>query len=202
VISTRYAPAVAVLVGLALFPTVLHTYVGYTASDGKTSQQVPQQLGGIDGIDTRRDAHWVRQYYHTDDFVERRYATAVTLFVARGFDAKALYHHPELGLAHGVPFSSYEVVDVPSDSGAIALHVLKGPDDYACYALLYGDRFVAAPLRFEVRRAVNMLFSPARAMTLFFGQGPASVETRGSAVTRTVVAAVESFRQPAPKAAP
>lgn len=200
-ISARYAPAVIVLTGLALVPTVLHSYIGFTASDGKTSQQVPRQLDGVDGIDTSRDPDWVRQYYHTDDYIERRYS-GVTLFVARGLDAKALYHHPELGLAYGRTFSSSEVVDAPSGSETVTLHVLRGPDDFACYAVLYGDSFVAAPLRFEARRAVSMLFRPARPLTLFFGQGPASRQTGESAVTRIVLAAVRSFREQPAAVAP
>ena len=202
-ISPRYAPAVIVLAGLALVPTVLHTYVGFAVSDGKTSQQVPRELEGADGIDTARDPEWVRQYYHTDDYIERRYSTGVTLFVARGLDAKALYHHPELGLAYGREFSSAEVRDVHDGSETVTLHVLHGANDFACYAVLYGNGFVGSPLRFEARRAVSMLFRPARPLTLFFGEGPASIETRDAAVTRIVLAAIRSFReQPAAVAAP
>ncbi len=193
-ISPRYAPAVIVLAGLALVPTVLHTYVGFTASDGKTSQQVPRQLGGAEGFDTQRDVAWVNQYFHTEDFIERRYPSGVTLFVGRGFDTKALYHHPELGLAYGRSFSSADVVEAPANSGTVVLHVLRGTDDFACYALLYANEFVSAPLRFEVRRAVSLLFGPRREMTLFFAHGPAATDIRDSPVTRTLLEAINSFR--------
>jgi hypothetical protein len=196
VISMRYAPAVAVLVGLALVPTILHAYIGFTASDQATSHRVSRQLGGIDGVDTARDVAWVKQYFNTTDFIERRYGADVTLFVARGFDAKALYHHPELGLAYGRTFTSTEVIDQTSSSGTIVLRLLEGADGFACYALLYGNEFVDSPLRFEVRRAVSLLFGPRREMTLFFAHGPATTHASESPVTRIVVAAVDSFRAP------
>lgn len=195
-ISTRYAPAVAVLAALALVPTILHAYIGYSVSDHATSRQVARQLDGIDGADTSRDTAWVQQYFNTTDFIERRYGSSVTLFVARGSDPKALYHHPELGLAYGQTYTSTEVVEAPSNSGPVVLHVLKGADGFACYALLYGDQFVESPLRFEVRRALGLLFGPRREMTLFFAHGPAATDVLRSPVTRTVLAAVDSFRGP------
>lgn len=196
-ISLRYVPAVAVLATLALVPTVLHTYVGLADNDGRTSQQVARRLDNIDGIDTARDPAWVRQYFHTSDFIERRYGGGVTLFVARGFDAKALYHHPELGLAYARTFNSSAVTEIAGHSGTVTLHVLRGPDDLACYALLYGDGFVSSPARFEAARAVGMLFGPRREMTLFFAHGPAASNIGDSPVTRTVFAAIDSFTAPA-----
>jgi hypothetical protein len=118
------------------------------------------------------------------------------LFVARGFDTKALYHHPELGLAYGRTFTSNDVIEAKAASGPIVLHVLGGADAFACYALLYGDEFLDQPLRFEMRRAVALLFGPRREMTLFFAHGPATTHVRESPVTRTVVAAIDSFRTP------
>ena len=200
-ISLRYAPAVTVLVGVALVPTVLHTYVGATANDGRTSQQVARRLDGLEGIDTSRDADWVRQYFHTSDFIERRYDGGVTLFVARGFDAKALYHHPELGLAYARTFNSSDITDIAGNSGNVVLHVLRGPDHFACYALLYGEQFVGSPAPFEARRAIGMLFGPRREMTLFFAHGPAARKISESPVTRTVLAAIDSFRTPVAPAA-
>ena len=195
-ISSRYAPAVVVLVGLALVPTILHAYIGFTAPDHATSQQVARQLGGIDGADTGRNTAWVRQYFNTTDFIERRYGAGITLFVARGFDAKALYHHPELGLAYGQTFTSNKVLEAEASSGAVLLHVLQGEDGFACYALLYGDEFVNDPFRFEMRRAASLLFGPRREMTLFFAHGPATTAPRKSPVTATVLAAIDSFRAP------
>jgi hypothetical protein len=197
-ISLRYITQTCVLVSFALVPTVLHTYVGFTAPDGRTTAQVASALEGTGGTDTGRDTAWVQHYFHTEDFFERRYVrTGVTLFVARGFDAKAFYHHPELGLAYGRPFTSTEVVQVAGRSGSVVLHVLRGSDDLACYALLYGDQFVASPWRFEARRAIAMLVSPQREMSLFFAHGPAASDANDSPVTRIVLTAVDNFRAPA-----
>jgi hypothetical protein len=199
-ISRRYLGGLALLLALALVPTVLHTYIGFTTSDGKTSRTVPVRLKGDLWTDTGRNADWVHDNFASDDFIERRFER-VTLFVARSYDPKSLYHHPELGLAYGRTFDPVVVSTVPSAAGPIPLHVLKGEDQLAVYALLYDGRFIADPVRFQLANAFAMLVSPRRQMTLFFAHGDAAAEPLRSAVARSVLAAAESFVQD-PAAAP
>ena len=192
-ISGRYLPAVAALLALAIVPTVVHTYLGVTVSDGKSSQSVATRLDGVEGIDTNRNAGWVADNFGTADFIERRYGDGVTLFVARGYDAKRLYHHPELGLAWGRRFDSASVLQVPAASAQVPLHILSGDNDFAAYALLYDGRFIESPMSFQVTHAVQALVGPQRQMTLFFARGGATQHPENSAVVRIVVEAIETF---------
>jgi hypothetical protein len=191
--STRYLPVVAVLLAVALVPTVVHTYAGVTASDGKSSGLVAMRLDGVDGIATNRSPGWVADNFGTTDFIERRYGTDVTLFVARGYDPKRLYHHPELGLAWGHSFDSASVLKVQSASVDIPLHTLSGDSDFAAYALLYDDKFIENPMSFQIENAVQALFRPQRPMTLFFARGRATSDPLRSPVVRILVSAIESF---------
>ena len=199
-ISTRYLPATAAVLAFALVPTVLHTYVGMTESDGKTTAAINHRLADLDGIDTGRSAVWVEEQYGATDFIERRYTSGVTLFAARSYDPKRLYHHPELGVAHGRSYESVAVTRVSTPSGSLPVHVLTGQGGLACYVLLYNGEFVENPLSFQARQVFSMLVSPRRQMTLFFSQGPAAPEATGSPVARILVAAVDSFLAQTPTA--
>jgi len=198
VISTRYLPAAAIMLALALVPTFVHTYVGLTAADGKTTAGIPRELDGVQGVDTARNAIWVRENFGAEDFIERRYGSDVTLFVARSYDAKRLYHHPELGAAYGRSYDKASVARIPMTSGPVPIHVLTGPGGLASYALLYNDEFVENPMWFQATQVFSMLFGPRREMTLLFAHGPGSREPSTSPTMRILRAAVESFRRPRP----
>ena len=191
-VSRRYLIPVAALLALALIPTVLHTYVDVSATDGKSSRDVPADLLGNIWTDTGRNPAWVRDNFACDDFVERRFQD-VTLFVGRSYDPKSLYHHPELGLAYGQTFDPVTISTVASGAGPIPLHVLSGDRQLAVYALLYNGAFIADPVRFQLTNAFRMLVAPRRQMTLFFAHGGPAVEPRQSLIARAVVAAAEQF---------
>jgi hypothetical protein len=194
-ISTRYLPATAVLLALALVPTVVHTYVGLTASDGKRTTDIARELDGSQGVDTTRSPIWVRENFAADDFIERRYGTGVTLFVARSYDAKRLYHHPELGVAYGRSYDTVSLVRVPSPSGLVPVQVLSGKGGLACYALLFDGEFVENPLRFQAKQVFSMMFGPRKEMTLFFAHSPSAGEPSSSPAMRILLAAVDGFRR-------
>ena len=186
------------MLALALVPTIVHSYVGFRAFDGKRSRDVASQLAGLQGVDTGRRAAWVIDNFATDDFIERRYGAEVTLFVARSYDPKRLYHHPELGVAYGRRFDSTSVVLEAAGSRSVPLHVLSGEDELACYALLYDDQFVESPLRFEAGHILTTLASPRRQMTLFFARGPVTSKPLNSPAVRVLLAAIDSFLTQAP----
>jgi len=195
--STRYVPAILALVALALVPTIVHTYVGVVAADGHSTAVIPWQLDGVAGIDTNRSAAWVKETFGADDFIERRYAGA-TLFVARSYDAKRLYHHPELGVAYGIHYETARVIRIPSPSGEIALHLLEGDRAVAAYAVVHDGTFVEDPIRFQVRQALSMLVNPRKPTTLFFAHSSGASPPAESPAVRVVVAAVESFMTQTP----
>lgn len=200
-ISTRFATPVIAVLGITLVPVVIHTYVGMTASDGKTATDVSVMLDGRHGVDTNRRAGWVREQYDATDFIERRYGADVTLFVARGYDVKKLYHHPELGVGRGKGFEPAGVTHVPAKSGSIPIHMLTANNGLAGYALLYDGQFIERPYRFHVSQALSLLVKPRQPMTLFFAQGGAAASPVDSPVMRVLLAGIDSFLNARPNAA-
>jgi hypothetical protein len=189
-ISARYAPGVAVLLALALIPTVRNTYVDAHVKDGRSVAAIPMMIGGELGASTPRGAGWAKDALAADDAIERRYGPDITLFAARSFDAKRLYHHPELVVAYGRDYSSASV-EPASARPEVAIHRLSGENAWGMYALAYEDRFIADPVRFEMRRVLTSLVQPREPMTLFFvygaGRPPANAEA-------FLLAAIDSFR--------
>ena len=172
-ISDRYAPLLASVVALALVPVVLHSYMGSTIDDGRKTESIAPKLGEYASAKTDRDANWGQRRFESFDWFERRYISAsdsVVLVVLRSYDLKKLYHHPELDVAYGVPLLRNKVARTPA-TGEIPVHMLYNDEESggaALYVLQYGDDYVEDPLRFQVRSSLELLFSPRKAMTLFF----------------------------------
>jgi hypothetical protein len=203
-VSTRYAAATALLLGLALLPTTLHNYIGLRVDDGKSiDAAAPPVVAGMPGSPTGRDAEWGRRAIAAHQFVERSYqpvgAPPVILSVARSYDAKQLYHHPELVVAYGMNLTDHEVVRLES-LPEVPIHLLTGTEggqSYSVmYALAYDGAFVADPVRFQLGLSGKLLFSGRKAMTLIFtrsnGRLPRPVDA--SAQAEVLVAAIRGFR--------
>lgn len=198
----RLAIAAAVLIGLALTPTVMHSYLGLRAEDGYTAA-VPTTLAGLTSRPTDRQAAWVLRTLDSSDWSERHYRKPgggdITLFIARSYDGKRLYHHPELAVAYGNDLRGAGIVRLPNRD-AMPIHVLRGPTELgkglAVYALLYERAFIDNPYVFELRRAGALLFSPRQPVTLLFAhdrEAPADAAVEEALATRVLVAAAESF---------
>lgn len=209
-ISPRYAGFVAGVLALALVPTVIHSYRSATVSDGLTTAAVPQVLDGSGSSATARRAAWVENNFASTDWIERVYRVGradVTVFVGRSYDAKRLYHHPELALLRGS-------VTTPAGVGRAAarpdvpLHLLKtargGGEGIAVYALLYDGRFIEDPIRFQLRTSVELLFTGRKPLTLFMASDLAgSLGALDDAPsTRVLLAAIAGFERQAGTAAP
>jgi hypothetical protein len=172
-ISSRYLPALSVLLVLPLVPTFIHSYAGATESDTRVVASALGSVAGYRTMPTSRGPDWAKENFETDDWLERRYvsdADDVVVTVVRSYNLKTLYHHPELACAYGTAFDRYEVTrfvqrpDVP-------VHVLQasiGRHATAYYVLNYGERFIEHPIRFQLETAGQLLFSPRRPMSLFF----------------------------------
>ena len=100
-ISPRFAPAVTILLALALIPTIRNTYVDAHVSDGRTLGAIPFDLAGRPAPPPNGGPAGRPRPLEAEDAIERRYGPDITLFAARSFDAKQLYHHPELAVAYG-----------------------------------------------------------------------------------------------------
>ncbi|MBI4526625.1 MAG: hypothetical protein HY695_22725 [Deltaproteobacteria bacterium] len=206
-ISAQYALPVVVLALLALVPTVLHTYIGMTCDDGRQAEAVATDLADMTAMPTNRRPEWGKALFDSDDWTERTYAARgrrpITLLVVRSYDAKRLYHHPEIGAARGTSFSSKEIIRV-AELPEMPVHVLRGPGeaetDLALYALHYGNRFIGNPYLFQLQRSGDLLVSGRKPMTLFFVHTTISrlEAVDGGAPARLLTAAVRTFLNQSP----
>jgi hypothetical protein len=172
VITSRFAPVTAALLALALVPTVIHSYRGLTIEDGLRTAAIPEVLDGAASRPTTRKAAWVESNLAATDWIERTYRVGgddVRLFAARSYDAKRLYHHPELAVLRGtetVPAGRGILPGRPDVPIQLIQVSRKGRQGIAVYALRYNGRYVENPLLFQVRTAGELLLSGRRAMTL------------------------------------
>jgi hypothetical protein len=205
VISTRYTAVVAILFATALVPTVIHSYRDGTRPDGLRAAALTVPLDGQTGTPTKRRANWGQDRFSSNDWLDRQYPGGLTLFVGRSFDAKKLYHHPELALAYGQSYGPAAVTRLPLRPD-IPVHVLRGTDTnvrrVALYALAYEGAYVADPIRFQLRMSIEQVFSARKAMTLFFVTGqlpPAETGLESSAAARLLLEAVQEFERQTPR---
>jgi len=206
-ISSRYAAPVALVLLLALLPTAIHSYVGLRVEDGLTTASVPDTLEGFVGSPTSRRPNWGQRGFDATDWTERAYmagASEVRLLMARSFDLKKLYHHPELAAADGVDLRPLGIK--PLGTGLGGVHVLQteqGPRHVALYALVYDGALIEDPMWFQFRTAGRLLVTGRKQMTLLFAQQanvPDSQAPEETAAATVLKAAVRQFvaQQPAP----
>jgi hypothetical protein len=205
-LSSKYASAVCVALLLALVPTIIHSYARIVVDDGHTTASIPTTLMSYTAAPTRRSADWGERHFDSHDWFEREYTTAgdtVVLTVVRSYDLKALYHHPELAVSyHAVKFDHADT-ETPADRPDMPVHVLTNDEGQAVglYVLHYDGRFIADPIRFQLRTAGELLFSGRKAMTLFFvldETAPESVAPLTLPAARLLFEAVDRFVASAP----
>src|SRR5690606_3313011 len=117
---------------------------GSTTDEGPVlAEAIPETIEGFRGTPTKRRDASIRRSFDATDWVERRYVRGndeVTLLVARSFDMKKLYHHPELAVVDGIEFRPARVETYASSGVPIDVHVLEGERaGLLAYALLYRD---------------------------------------------------------------
>jgi hypothetical protein len=176
-ISPRYSLAVILLLLIALIPTVIHTYVGAKSDDGKSVKLVPEVLNGWSSTPySRHKAKWVNDMYGSNDWLERIYAspgkTDIRLFVARSYDHKRLYHHPELGLSHGKKLEREGIVVLPGEESIpVHLHNEADGDEFVAYVLLYEGGYIESPIAHQLQNVFGQLVSSRKPMTMFYVSG-------------------------------
>ena len=203
-LSTRFAPAVLVLLGLAAVPTVIHSYMDSAEPDGRTTSAIPARLAGETGTPTKRRASWGEDRLASYDWFERRYGGApeVKLAVARSFDAKKLYHHPELAIDYGPSYERVTTIRLPQRPD-VPVHLLRGGQGntrrLALYTLHYEDTYVEDPIRFQLRASFKALFSTRKPMTVFFAAQdlPQGGQVETSKAAKLLLAAMEAFEKQA-----
>lgn len=208
-ISSRYGIAFIALAGIALVPTLIHTYAGLTHNDGLITSRISRSLAGLRSEPTSRTAKWVNKIFQSDDWIERRYqkpgVDPLLLFVGRSYDPKRLYHHPELALVHGIDLEKLGTVRVTQMPDA-PIHLLRstqrGKNNLVLYALFHEGHFVENPYFFQLKNAWRSLFRPRKPMTLFFVYDPVSsphLSIGESRALRLLNEAIENFLSQKPK---
>lgn len=205
--SVRYGVPVALVLFLALLPTAIHSYVGIRINDGLTTTAIPETLGGFFGTKTARNANWGERRFDSTDWIERTYNVKnqnVRLVVARSFDLKKLYHHPELAASYGTDLRSTGVIRAANGPALVhSLESAAGPRQVVLYALMYDGAFIDNPMWFQVRTAGKLLVGGRRQMTLFFVHqsdvppGQPQAETAAAVLLNAAIDAFTS-QQPAP----
>ena len=172
-VSGRFLSILCALVGLAIVPTWIHSYADFTVQDGRVTSAIPEALAGYRSTPSKRNSTWGKRRFDSDDWTERLYAAngdEVKLTVIRSYDAKSLYHHPELAVAYGPSYVRSEVLRL-ADRPDVPVHTIYTDEDngtVAMYVLRYDDRFVQDPILFQMRASGELLFSGRKPMTLFF----------------------------------
>ena len=172
-LSTRYAIPTIVILVLALIPTVLHSYIGVTIDGGKSVNKIPTTLNNFTSTPARRNSQWGMDIFGSEDWLERIYQNrqgdTIRLFVARSYDQKRLYHHPELALSYGQNFTKKSVTTLP-DYPEIPVHLLEKDDNsmLVAYVLLHDNKFIEDPIRHQFSDSLKLLLSARKPMTLFY----------------------------------
>jgi hypothetical protein len=202
-ISARYALPLCVVLALALVPTLIHSYGKDVNTDGRSTAKIPTTLAGYDSVPGQRNANWGMRRFQSEDWVERDYKNGrgdkLIVTVVRSFDAKSLYHHPELAVAyHRTSFVDENIVRLPRRP-EIPIHVLDpapGERTASVYALHYDDRFIDDPLIFQLRSVGELLFSRRKPMTLFFVLDEDATEQQDAEQSSSITllfAAIDAF---------
>jgi hypothetical protein len=177
VISRRWLVALAALLAVVLLPTIRHGYLGYVEPTAKISAaSLPSALAGARGVRRSEPPTWMPETYSEDSWAEQSYDVAgvgtVTLFVARGYDLKKLYHHPELGVLRGRSFQPLRHETLAGgDEAVYVLENLTGEGESAVYALVYDGRWVGNPYMLQLSSALTSVWSARRPLTLVFAYG-------------------------------
>jgi hypothetical protein len=172
-ISTRYAVPVAIILTLAIIPTVIHSYLGLTKDDGASIKSINPVLDNFTSSLSKRNAEYGEETFGSQDWIERIYSNeegkSIRLFIAKGYDHKRLYHHPELALSYAKNLSSdgqTRLVGHPE----ITVNLLKNDTkpNIAAFALMYDGKFIDNPILHQVMDSLNLLLSARKPVVLFY----------------------------------
>jgi hypothetical protein len=172
-IATRYTLPVAVLLSIALVPTIIHSYLNLSIDNSSPAKSISAMFSDLTSTPTRKNPGWGEETFGCTDWFERTYkdkqGNEVRLFVGRGYDHKRLYHHPELALSHAVDLRSTGLIKLLGEH-VIPVNVLHHTTQskIAGYALFYDGHFIDDPIAHQVKNSLSLLVNAKKPMTLFY----------------------------------
>jgi hypothetical protein len=172
-ISARYALPVALVLMLALIPTVIHSYLGLKTDDGLSVKNIKPVLDNFYSIPTNRQSGWGEVTFGSEDWIERVYidekGKSLRLFVGRSYDHKRLYHHPELALSYAKDLRSVGQIRLPGQP-EIPVNLLRNETrpNMAAFVLLYDGKFIENPISHQIKDSLKQLISARKPITLFY----------------------------------
>ncbi|NOQ62887.1 MAG: hypothetical protein GQ582_00050, partial [Methyloprofundus sp.] len=172
-ISSRYATPVCVLLILALIPTLIHNYMGDTANDGKSAQNIATTFNNFSSTPTSRKPFYGKEMFDSDDWFERDYVSnnmrKIKLFTMRGYDHKRIYHHPELAISYGRALETMELESLLAHP-EIPVHILVSDDKslLVAYVLLFDGEGIADPIKHQLKDSIRLLAGSRKPITLFY----------------------------------
>jgi len=171
--SARYALPVALVLMLALIPTVIHVYLGLKTDDGLSANKIKSKLDNFNSEPTKRQPGWGEDTFGSEDWIERFYTDGqgktLRLFVGRSYDHKRLYHHPELALSYAKDLRSEGQIRLPGQP-EIPVNLLRNDmrPNMAAFVLLYDGKFISNPISHQIQDSLKQLISARKPMTLFY----------------------------------
>jgi hypothetical protein len=188
--SYRYGWTAFVLFLVVLFPTIWSFYRGLPTLTDRVTARLPEELAGMSGTSTNRKGKRMETLFRTEDWIERVYTgnlgQRVTLFVARGFDGRPLFHFPERGLLRRNWFErTHEIRLLRKGHTTVKAHTLRLAGEKvstrALYILLYDEETIGNPYLFLLGRIPRMLVGEREPFTFLFahcseGEGPKEAE--------------------------
>lgn len=173
-ISTKHAATVILLLTVAIIPTTIHSYLGLMKDDGISVKNFNPVLENFTSVLSKRNAGYGEEIFGSQDWVERIYTdnaevTSIRLFIAKGYDHKRLYHHPELALSYAKDLTSNGQIRLATNP-EISVHLLKNDrlPNIAAYVLLYDGKSIDKPIIHQALDALNLLVSARKPMILFY----------------------------------
>jgi hypothetical protein len=185
VIATRHTWLVAGLLLLALVPTYFNIYRQPPALEpGALAVAIPVDLEGYrEAAPGRHDAGWAAAHFASHDFVERTYRVGtleLELFAARTYDAKKLFHFPELALTYGRSVTAERKEEIDVAGRTVPVRVLefrqRATVRRSASALFFGREPVRDPMRFLLRSLPALFVGQREPMTLIYVQGEAHAD--------------------------
>lgn len=172
--SFKYSKIVVLLLAITMIPVLIHSYIGAKEIDSYRTDRISTNLGGIQFVSSGRNETW-GDVFASADWIERRSTSAnhhnLLLFVARSYNYKRLYHHPELAVLYGKALKNGGVKTLKTkDSRDLNVHFLIKQDGngLAGYCLSYDDKFIENPILFQLSTSIKLLVTERKPMTLFF----------------------------------